>query len=465
MIRHKQFLMAALLVLALALSACQAGASAAPQPLQTVTVTRGTITATVLAAGTVNGQVQANVQFQTTGQVKTINVQVGDHVKAGQVMASLDAASLEAAVQSAQAGLAIAQAKLEQTKQGPLPSQVQAAQASVASAAAAYQAAQAKTNNLPDQLTVDASNLNNASQALSDVQGAYNNLLEYGGLKAAAAPWSSQKSALDTATINYNVALANYQLDRADINDSTIKSAAAQLASAQAQLADLKNTPTQQSLQLAQESVQQAQVSLDQAKANLRQAQLVAPFDGTVASLNIEMGEPVTASTPAVELVDLSRLETQVTVSEFDAPTIKVGEAAQITFDALPNQTYPGHVIAVGLAGQTTQGVVNFPVTVAFDQPGEGSPVRPGMNANVTIVTVQHDNVLFVPNQAIKQVGRQKTVTVLVNGKEQTVNVTMGLSNNTESEVTSGLKEGDVIVIPQTTTTTPRGFEPGGFGR
>jgi len=469
MMRHK--LLITVMLLALVASACRANASATPQPVQTATVTRGIITATVSTAGNMAAKSQVTMTFQNSGQIKTVTVRVGDRVKAGQVMATLDTADLESAVASAQAGLEIAQAQLAKTKQGPLDSQVKAAQAGVASAAAAYSAAQAKNAHLADQLAIEESNLDNASQSLNDAQDAYNNLLEFmpSGARGRNAPyvppagqeWSAQKVGLDNAKIDYQVALANYNLAAADVNNSGLKSAAAQLAAAQTTLDDLKTTPTPEDVALAEQSVEQAQITLQQAQSNISKAQLIAPFDGVVADLNIQVGQPATASTQALVLVDLSQLWALVNVAESDLPQIKVGQTAQITFDALPGQTYTGHVIEVALAGVTTSGVVNYPVTVVLDQAGADSPVRAGMTANVAITTEEHDNVLLVPNRAIKTSGRQRVVTVLKDGKETPVNVTLGLSDNTQSEVTSGLNEGDVVVIQQATTVTSGG---GGFG-
>jgi multidrug efflux pump subunit AcrA (membrane-fusion protein) len=113
--------------------------------------------------------------------------------------------------------------------------------------------------------------------------------------------------------------------------------------------------------------------------------------------------------------------------------------------------------------------VVNYPITVALDKADtsaslSASPqIRSGMTANVTIVVEQRDNILLVPNRAVKTTGKQKTVTVLKDGKPTPVTVTLGMSNDTQSEVTSGLNEGDAVVVPQTTTTTSGGGG-GGFG-
>jgi len=460
--REKQSLFILLLAAAMAISACRPS-TAASQQIQKATVTRGSLQATVSGAGTILARAQVTVQFQNSGQVKTVNVKVGDRVRAGQVMAALDTTDLEAAVISAQAAVDIAQARLAALKKGPLPSQIQAAEASLASAQAAYRAALAKAEHLADQLQIEQENLNNAATRLNDAQNAYNNLLENprNWRLWPAAPWSSQKAALDNALIDYQVAVANYNLAAANVNDTAVRSAEAQLASAQANLESLKNTPTPEEVQLAELSLKQAQLALEQAKLNLTKAQLIAPFDGIVADVNLQPGQQ-TGSTVNIVLVDLSQLQARINVSETDLPSIKVGQPAQVTFDALPGQSFTGRVAQVAYVGTATQGVVNYPVTVVLDQTDRA--ILPGMTASVSIVVQQRDNVLLVPNRAVKLVNRQKVVTVLRDGKPEQVVVTLGMSNDTQSEVVSGLNEGDVVLIQQTTATGQGVPGMGGFG-
>jgi len=496
MIRYKRLMVIGILLVALSASACQAAPGAAQTQLQTATVTRGAITATVSAAGTLAAKSQVDVAFETSGRVKTIKVQVGDRVKAGQVLASLVTTELEASVASAQAGLDIAQAKLEQTRQGPLASQIKSAEASLASAQAAYRAAQAKTAHLADQLTIEQDNLNNVSERLSNAQGAYNNLIEYqlpttsssspGGRPPKPGPyvppagqeWSQEKAALDNARVDYQVALANYNLAAANVNDSSLQAAAAKVASAQADLDNLKDTPTAEDLSLAEQSVRQSHISLLKAQSNLRKAQLVAPFDGVVAAFDLEIGQQVMANQSAATLLDTAQLEAQLDVAEADIPRVKLGQSAQITFDALPNQTFTGGVAQIALAGTTTQGVVNYAVKVVLDSSTArpSSPrselaevptdatVRPGMTANVVIVVEQRESALLVPVRAIKTVENARTVTVLAAGKQTQVNVTVGYSDDVQAEVMSGLNEGDVVIIQPTLKTNNRGFGPGDGG-
>lgn len=415
------------------------------------------------------------VPFQNSGQIKTINVKVGDKVKAGQALASLDTADLQVALVSAQAGLDSAQAKLAAAKRAPLPSEIKAAEASLASAQAALQAAVNKTAHLSDQLIIEQSNVNDAAQRLNDAQNTYSNLFEYNlpttrGRAAFVPPagqaWSSQKAALDNAQIDYQVAVANYNLAAANVNDSSVQSAAAQVKQAQSSLDTLKNTPLPEDVQVAELAVKDAQIALDQAKANLLKSQLIAPFDGVITNVNIQVGQQSSVSAQPIVLADLSQLEAQVTVAETDVPRIQVGQPAQMTFDALTGQTFSARVVEVAYVGTVTSGVVNYPVTIALDQlsasatQSASQQVRPGMTANVTIVVEQRDNILLVPNRAVKTSGKQKIVNVVVDGKPTPVNVTLGMSGDTQSEVVSGLNEGDVVVVQQTTTTT----SGGGFG-
>ena len=158
-------------------------------------------------------------------------------------------------------------------------------------------------------------------------------------------------------------------------------------------------------------------------------------------------------------------------MAEVDLPKIKVGQPVQLTLDALPNLTLNGTVTQVSPAGTITQGVVNYPVTISIDNPPDS--VKAGMTASLNVITQQKDNVLMVPNRAIRTVGRQKIVTVLFEGQQIQVPVSTGMNNDTMTEVTSGLKEGDVVLISGTTTSQPRGGPGGpviiggggGFGR
>lgn len=462
--RYRIVILLAALAMTTGLMGCQARPSSPVAVPQTATVKRGSLVALINAAGTVVAQSQVGLTFQASGQVKEIDVQTGDHVKAGQVLTKLDTTDLELSVAQAQVSLDTAKTKLAQTQAGPKPADVASAQTDLASAYAAYQAALAKNNLTDAQLTVARAQLDKAAATVARAKAAYD---------WHAHDWldpkpenSQQKTDLDNAQSAYDLTQASYNQTAVGINNSSFKAVAAQLAQSQYQLDNLSKSPTLEDLAIAQAQVKQAEAGLAQSKSQLAKAILVAPFEGTVADVYVQVGQMVGASTQAVMLTDLSQLNVAVTLSEVDVPKIKVGQEAQVTLDAVPGVTFSGRVDEVDLVGVTTQGVVNYPATVILSNPND--VIRPGMNASVGIVLDQRTDVVLVPNRAVRTVGRQHVATVLYQGQQIDVPVTIGLTGETQTEVVDGLREGDVVLIG-TTTTTARGVPGvgglGGLGR
>ncbi len=406
---------------------------------QTTTVQRGTLVATVNAAGNVLAPEDAVLSFQTSGRVATVSVQVGDPVKKGQVLMELDTADLELALKTAQTNFVSAQANFEATKAN-LQFALRNAQSNFTSAQANLEAAKAKNAQNANSLLVAKAQLDKATIALQKAQGDYNAIAWRGDVGM-----TTQAQTLQTATIDYQSALANYQITAANINDSALKQAQTQFDSAQVALEQAQHN-LDTSLRTAQASLENAETALEQAKRNLEKARLVAPFDGYVSAVNFSVGD--TASGNAVTVVDLSKLQVRVTLAEVDVAKIKAGQTAQLTLDALPGKTYAAEVAAVGPVGVVTQGVVNYPVFVTLTQ-NDGA-VKPGMTTSVSIIVERRENVLLVPNRAIRTSGNQKNVTVQYKGQNITVPVTVGLTNDQFAEITSGLQEGDTIVINPT---------------
>ncbi len=315
---------------------------------------------------------------------------------------------------------------------------------------------------------------------------------------------SGEASTLQSATIAYQTALANYQqlsttagstsnsqvasalttLQQAQANLDTLQNQVTQpvIASAQAALDTAKNTlakelapPTTATLDLAQVAVGQAQVTVQQDQLNLQEAEIIAPFDSTVTAVNIAAGQsdgtaavnvtPGQASavsgSGAIQIADLTDLQIVVNMAETDIVNVKVGEEAQITLDAVPDLNLEGKVSQIVPVGTITSGVVTYAVTIALINPPPS--VKTGMTANLNVIVQQHDNVLMVPNRAVHTTGRQKTVTVIFEGQQIQVPVQTGLSNDTMTEITSGLRQGDVVSLTAPAATTSGGG-PGGPG-
>lgn len=372
--------------------------------VQTVTVERGTLVATVSAAGNVSAVKSAALAFQTTGRVTLVNAQVGDVVKAGQLLMQQDTSDLLLALKNAQAGLASAQAN--------------------------YDAAKAKNEQNSNQLIVAKGQLDKAIVTLQQAQANYNAIAWRGDVGA-----TSQAAALQSATIDYQTALANFNLTAATINDSALR--------------------------VAQASLDEAKVAQEQAQRNIDKARIIAPFDGVVAAVNFGVGDSAGASTAAITLADLSTLQVKVTLAEVDVSKVQVGQTAQMTLDALTGATYTAKVTAIGPVATVTQGVVNYPVIVSVTN--TDSAIKPGMTANLAIQVDRRDNVLLLPTRAVRTQGNQKQVTVLYKGQSISTPITTGLASDSQIEVMSGLKEGDEVVVQQTTTRSTS-FGPGGGG-
>ena len=409
--------------------------------LQTITVERGTIEATVNTAGNIEPEARVSLTFKVPGEVQSVAVERSQTVQAGDTLARLESADLELAIQQAQANLDISQARLAQTLAGPSEDEIAAAQASLESAQASYDKLLAGPTQ--DEITVAKAALEQARAALEQAQAAYDEVadLPFVGMLPQALQ-------LEQATIAYESALASYNIQMAGPSELEIKAAEAQVLQAQATLERLTSSPTPEEVAIAQAQVDQAQAALEQAQLALENATLVAPFDGVIAALNVRTGESAPVGLPAIVLVDLSSFHIDVEVDEIDIGQVQVGQKALITLDALPEVEIGGHVASIAPTASTGAGVVSYVVTVALDP--TDAPLRADMSANVTITTTRLEDALLVPNRAI-QLDRQNGKTYverMVDDLPTRVEIETGMRNEQMSEVVAGLEEGDVRVYP-----------------
>ncbi len=428
---------------------------------QTTTVERGTLTATIGATGNVRASQTAIINWQTSGTVETVNVRVGDLVLAGDYLASLAPTSLAQNVTLAQADLVTAQRNLDSV----LHSSTQRAQAqlNLVNAQKSYDSANATLNSM------QASNHGGTS---ADIENARAQLtLAQQSYDQAKAMYDMVKDLPDTDvrkaqayTSLYN---AQQSLTRAQDNlnyftlvpgGSDIDVARAKLALAQAQLEDGQREWTRLKDGPDPSDVAAAQARVDAAQATINFSRLMTPFAGTVTVADPMVGDQVSTSTSGFRVDDLSHLLVDVQVSEVDINSVTVGQPAVVTFDAVLGREYHGKVVEVSRVGTSVQSVVNFQVTVELTDPD--ADVKPGMTASVTITIQSLDNVLLVPNRAVHLINGQRMVYVLRNGQLFEIPVTLGPSDDTMSEVTSGdLSAGDVLVL-----NPPANFTPGQGG-
>jgi HlyD family secretion protein len=413
--------------------------------LRTEVVATGDILSTVSASGSIAPEAQANLNFATTGTVAEVLVEVSETVKKGQVLARLDTTNLELAVAQAEQTYILQQANLEGLQTGPSESEIKAAKAAVASGNAAYTAAKQQADAQPDSLVIAQSNLDKAKEHLRVAQWAYDNMLNTWFLKDYA-PNSPQAEALKNAQTDYNVALADYNLKKAQINTSSLSAAYAQLTQAQANLAKLEAGPSEAQLKAAKAQVEQARIALEIAETNLEKATLKAPFAGVIAAVNVKAGEAAGGG-PAFVLVDTSLFHIDVTVDEVDVARIGLGQQLTVTLDALPGEVINGKVDRIAPTATVNGGVVSYAVRLVLD--ATEAPLRAGMSATADIVVDKAEGVVLVPNWAIRRdrdTG-QALVSVLQDGQPVEVPVTLGLRNESFSEVIEGVEAGDTVAV------------------
>jgi HlyD family secretion protein len=430
--------------------------AAATQTIETVAVRRDTLLATVSSTGAVMPKEKRTLVFPSGGVLAAMKVEVGQKVEAGQELARLDARQLELSVAQAEATLKINKARLAQATAGASEADVAAAQAALDSAQGLYDAAKRKLGLKDQQLSIAEADLKRAELALQDAQAAYDLVAwrpDIGRLP--------QSGALEDATLAYERAQANYRLQVAAIDDTAFRSAASQLAQVKAQLDKLQRTPTAEEVAIAEAQVEQSQAALESAKLRVADGILLAPFAGTVVSVGPQVGEPVSAATPVVVLADLEQYYIDASIDETDIGSLQVGQDVAITLDAYPDATLTGKLTQIDPLGSVAQGVVTYGVEVAVTS--DQSILRPNMTATVDIVVARKENALVVPNRAVKRgtAGRYQ-VEVAQEGQTETRPVTIGLSNETVTEIVEGLSEGEEVVVSSARTGLLEQFG-GGF--
>ena len=432
---------------------------------QRYTVTRGTFTQSISGTGAVHASQSAVLTWQTTGKVGAVTVGIGDKVAADQVLATLEQSSLPQAIIQAEVDLVNAQISLAQATQSNT-GKANAEQA-VATAQKALQDA---------QKTLDSQNFPRASDSLINKTSGQIVLAQKQLARATDAYRAVQHLADDNsikaqALINMTTAQLNLNTLIANINwytgsPTSLDQAQAQAARdvAQAQLQDAQRTLASYNDGSVSVDLVTAQAKVAIAQATLNEAKIMAPFPGVITEADATAGDLVSPTTTAFRIDNTSHLLVNVSVSEVDIDQVKLGMPVTMQFDAIPNKTYNGKIVKVNLAGDVASNAVTFTITAELTDANE--QVKPGMSANVTIIVKQVQNALLVPNRAIVTANGVHTVQVFRNGQVSSVQVQVGATSDTVSEVLSGLSEGDSIVFAGTSGTPAAGgaFRTGGGG-
>jgi RND family efflux transporter MFP subunit len=403
--------------------------------IKTSTASKLSLKVTVAASGKISAGDRADVYPPTAGSLSAVYVKEGQAVKAGQKLAKLDSAPLRAAVKQAEAGLEQAQAGVEQAQAG-----VEAAEAG----------RETLNNAVPTHLDVDA-----ADAAVTAARANYNN--------AKAAYYAAKVAPSNPTT----VALAS----------ASMKTAKASLLSAQAAAKKVRMSrrvgeqrdsaneaidSAQAGVCSANAAVDSAEAALEVAKANLENATMIAPMDGTVflnpigtagANGKTPLPSPGAGVSPAMapfSVVHLGSSTFTAEVDEADIDRVKLGMSADVTLDAFPGQTLKTTVVHINPAAQpTATGGTIFQVELALADTGK--TILLGMKGDATIQVSAVEGALTIPVEALFNQNGQNYVYKLVNGKLAQTNITVGATTDTQIEVVSGLKDGDVVALAGST--------------
>lgn len=367
---------------------------------ETATAAKKTLTVAINGSGNTIVSNQAIVSPGISGKVTGLAVHLGDTVKKGQLLFSLDNPQLDS---------------------------------SLAKAYSSYLQAQQGVTNANNSLANDQTTLSNDQASLSN-------------LEAATSPNQDQ----------INAAKLKVTIDQQKVvSDGT-------------------------SITVAKQQVISASNDYQIAKSNAAERTVTAPLAGVITALNVANGDQLAggganansnASTAPVVIDDLGSMQASVAVNEADAPNVKAGQKASLTFSAIAGLTLTGTVESIQTLGTSSQGVVTYPVIINFD--ATDPRVKPAMTVSASITTAVDQDVLTVPSIAVQaDANGNNFVQVMVNGKPQIADVTVGDSNDTDTQIKSGVNEGDVVITqtlqpgqssPSSTNTNPRGTL-GGIG-
>ena len=360
-------------------------------PTKLAKVERGDLAKSVVATGKVTPITKVEVKSKASGIVKKLMVDYGDRVKQGQLLAQLDKVEIEAQVAQSQAAL-------------------EAAEASLTSARADFERAKVDAEG-PDVPLLKRAYDRNASMAKDGVVST---------------------SALEDSQRAYELALNKQNVSKA-------------------QVTVLKAKIAQSAAQVAQD-----QANLKQLDEQLSYTDIISPIDGIVLSRDVEMGDAVSSilvlgssATLVMTLGDTSEVYVKGKVDESDIGKVYLGQPARIKVESFKDKTFNGKVTKISPMGVEKDNVTTFEVRVSIQNPG--GELKAEMTANAEIILDEHKNVLQIPEGAILY-DKDKKASVEVpdpqgkDGKKKLA-VNIGISNGAKTEVLSGLKEGDQVVL------------------
>jgi HlyD family secretion protein len=362
-------------------------------PNRLAKVTRGDVAKSVVATGDIQPITKVEVKSKASGIVEKLYVDINDRVHKGQQLAQLDQQEIEAQVEAARAQLASAQANVVTSEANVTEDRVNAA-----------------APDLPMyKATLDRNVAMNKDGIVS-------------------------RQAMDDANRDYLAALTKRNAAQAQVGVDAAK------------------------LKQARAQVQQSQASLQQLEEQLSYTTIVAPMDGVILSRDVEMGDAVSSilvlgSTATLVMTegDTSEVYVQGKVDEADIAHVYLGQPARIKVVSFHDRLFQGKVTKIAPMGVEKDNVTTFEVRVSINNPG--GELKANMTANAEIMLDEHKGVLTVPEDAVIYDNKQNASVEIPDAHQKDgyrkIPVTVGLSNGSVTEIVSGIKEGQQVVLQQ----------------
>jgi len=484
------------------------------------TVEKGSIIQIVSGSGQISSSNQLDVKSKAAGDVTYINVVDGQEVYAGKLLVSLDSTDAKRAVRDANNNLESAQLSLEQLKSN---TDINSDQTNITQT---YNNTFSIVSDLFSNLPTSIDNLQTYYQAINNGRDE-GNIDYYGHINdfydGPVHKEFQYEKAYNTAVADFNRVYNIYQktnrtsspvilkdlfsqtyislkslsevirtsrdtiqLYKKNCTDNNLKANTISTATTDAQLAAFNTLVTSMNTYLNQLGgynqtissnnldtrnqelvIEQKQNALDDARDLLNDYSITAPFSGIVAKVNVKKGDNISSSTSVATLIT-KQLVAIISLNEVDVAKVKVGQKSTLAFDALEDLSITGVVSEVDTIGTVSQGVVSYNVKVNLDV--SDPRIKSGMSVASSIIVDSKSDVLVIPSSAIKTSNGVSYVETSKDGKVSQTSIEVGLSDDTNTEVISGLLENDQIVIrtiSSTTKTTTQGkslFSSGGGG-
>lgn len=435
--------------------------------LQTTRVSQGDIVISVDGTGNLLPSTEASVGFETSGRLVELNVKVGDHVSAGQILGRLDTRDLELELEKARLQLEQAQLNLDNLSVGPADTEVTKARVNVAEARANLEEQQfslaAATERARLSWETAANNLREAQDAYSDIYWANRNLENKIGAEnvpdANYDEEASAKRAVENAAAAMEQARLSYESAKKQ-EEISLQTARYQITTAQASLDALYAEAGAAEVAAAKISLSAAQLSYEQAQRNLDKAVLKAPIAGTVMSVDAVVGTMV-GTNAIITIADMDAPLLEFWIEEADLAAAEVGNRVNVVFEALPDLTFTGTVVQVDPALVTVGNTPAVQCWAKLALPSNEARLLSGMAAQVELIQSESLGALLVPLEALRSLGDGQYAVFVVgaDGGMELRPVKVGLQDLVNAEIVDGLQLGEVVALAESSSTTSASAE------